>query len=120
MFGALMDLTGIPLQRFHADVRRGVGLAHLDVLHRSCHRPVMGAQKVPPKPATADFFEGNHHHVCHHHQRAPRASAHHLGPGDKSFWEREGEAIAKINLWISVLRFIVWRLPSGKSGALWP
>jgi NNP family nitrate/nitrite transporter-like MFS transporter len=35
-------------------------------------------------------------------------------PEDKSFWEREGEAIAKINLWISVpalfLAFAVWQV----------
>ncbi|MDF1482782.1 NarK family nitrate/nitrite MFS transporter [Extensimonas sp. H3M7-6] len=35
-------------------------------------------------------------------------------PEDKAFWEREGEAIAKINLWISVpalfLAFAVWQL----------
>ena len=26
----------------------------------------------------------------------------HWNPEDKAFWEREGEAIAKLNLWISV------------------
>jgi MFS transporter, NNP family, nitrate/nitrite transporter len=35
-------------------------------------------------------------------------------PEDKSFWEREGEAVAKINLWISVpalfLAFAVWQV----------
>jgi len=35
-------------------------------------------------------------------------------PEDKSFWEREGEAIAKINLWISVpalfLAFAIWQV----------
>ncbi|HWQ39224.1 MAG TPA: NarK family nitrate/nitrite MFS transporter [Burkholderiales bacterium] len=35
-------------------------------------------------------------------------------PEDKAFWEREGEAIARINLWISVpalfLAFAVWQL----------
>ncbi len=35
-------------------------------------------------------------------------------PEDKAFWEREGEAIAKLNLWISVpalfLAFAVWQL----------
>jgi len=35
-------------------------------------------------------------------------------PEDKKFWEREGEAIARINLWISVpclfLAFVVWQL----------
>lgn len=35
-------------------------------------------------------------------------------PEDKAFWEREGEAIAKINLWISVpalfLAFAVWQV----------
>ncbi|MCK9517220.1 MAG: NarK family nitrate/nitrite MFS transporter [Ottowia sp.] len=35
-------------------------------------------------------------------------------PEDKAFWEREGEAIARINLWISVpalfLAFVVWQL----------
>lgn len=35
-------------------------------------------------------------------------------PEDKTFWEREGEAIAKLNLWISVpalfLAFAVWQL----------
>ena len=35
-------------------------------------------------------------------------------PEDKSFWEREGEAIAKLNLWISVpalfLAFAIWQV----------
>ena len=35
-------------------------------------------------------------------------------PDDKAFWEREGEAVAKINLWISVpalfLAFVVWQV----------
>lgn len=35
-------------------------------------------------------------------------------PEDKNFWEREGEAIAKINLWISVpalfLAFAIWQV----------
>ena len=35
-------------------------------------------------------------------------------PEDKAFWEREGEAIAKLNLWISVpalfLAFAIWQL----------
>ena len=35
-------------------------------------------------------------------------------PEDKSFWEREGEAVAKINLWISVpalfLAFAIWQV----------
>ncbi|HKO88280.1 MAG TPA: NarK family nitrate/nitrite MFS transporter [Burkholderiales bacterium] len=35
-------------------------------------------------------------------------------PEDKAFWQREGEAIARINLWISVpcllLAFVVWQL----------
>jgi len=35
-------------------------------------------------------------------------------PEDKAFWEREGEAIARINLWISVpalfLAFAIWQL----------
>ncbi len=35
-------------------------------------------------------------------------------PEDKAFWEREGEAIAKINLWISVpalfLAFAIWQV----------
>jgi MFS transporter, NNP family, nitrate/nitrite transporter len=35
-------------------------------------------------------------------------------PEDKTFWEREGEAIAKINLWISVpalfLAFAIWQV----------
>ncbi|MBX9836267.1 MAG: MFS transporter [Burkholderiaceae bacterium] len=35
-------------------------------------------------------------------------------PEDKSFWEREGDAIAKINLWISVpalfLAFAIWQV----------
>ena len=34
MFGALMDLDRRALQRLHADVRRGLGLADLDVLDR--------------------------------------------------------------------------------------
>jgi MFS transporter, NNP family, nitrate/nitrite transporter len=35
-------------------------------------------------------------------------------PEDKAFWEQEGEAIARINLWISVpslfLAFAIWQL----------
>ena len=35
-------------------------------------------------------------------------------PEDKSFWEREGEVIAKRNLWISVppllLAFAIWQV----------
>lgn len=35
-------------------------------------------------------------------------------PEDKAFWAREGEAIARLNLWISVpalfLAFAVWQL----------
>ena len=35
-------------------------------------------------------------------------------PEDKAFWEREGEAIAKLNLWISVpalfLAFAIWQV----------
>src|SRR5215470_3108689 len=35
-------------------------------------------------------------------------------PEDKAFWEREGEAVARLNLWISVpalfLAFAVWQL----------
>ena len=35
-------------------------------------------------------------------------------PEDKSFWEREGEAVAKLNLWISVpalfLAFAIWQV----------
>ena len=35
-------------------------------------------------------------------------------PEDKAFWEREGEAVAKLNLWISVpalfLAFAVWQV----------
>jgi NNP family nitrate/nitrite transporter-like MFS transporter len=43
-------------------------------------------------------------------------------PEDKSFWEREGEAIAKINLWISVpalfLAFAIWQVWSVVSVSL--
>ena len=38
MFGALMDLTGIRSSRLHADVRRGLGFADLDVLDGSARR----------------------------------------------------------------------------------
>ena len=35
-------------------------------------------------------------------------------PEDKAFWEREGQAVAKINLWISVpslfLAFAIWQM----------
>ena len=35
-------------------------------------------------------------------------------PEDKQFWEREGEAVAKLNLWISVpalfLAFAIWQV----------
>ena len=35
-------------------------------------------------------------------------------PEDKAFWEKEGEAIAKLNLWVSVpdlfLAFAVWQV----------
>ena len=38
----------------------------------------------------------------------------HWNPEDKAFWEREGEAIAKLNLWISVpslfLAFAIWQV----------
>ncbi len=42
MFGALMDLDRHPLQRLHADVRRGLGLADLDVLTEVRRTQVMG------------------------------------------------------------------------------
>jgi NNP family nitrate/nitrite transporter-like MFS transporter len=46
-------------------------------------------------------------------QRAGRV-LHVWTPEDKAFWEREGEAIAKLNLWISVpalfLAFAVWQV----------
>ena len=49
---------------------------------------------------------------------APRArtgrTLHIWTPEDKAFWEREGDAIAKINLWISVpalfLAFAIWQV----------
>ncbi|HEX6018944.1 MAG TPA: NarK family nitrate/nitrite MFS transporter [Burkholderiaceae bacterium] len=45
--------------------------------------------------------------------RAPR-TLHIWTPEDKAFWEREGEAIAKLNLWISVpalfLAFAIWQV----------
>lgn len=46
---------------------------------------------------------------------APRGRVLHLWtPEDKAFWEREGEAIAKLNLWISVpalfLAFAIWQV----------
>lgn len=38
----------------------------------------------------------------------------HWNPEDKAFWEREGEAVAKLNLWISVpalfLAFAIWQV----------
>ena len=46
-------------------------------------------------------------------QRASRV-LHVWTPEDKAFWEREGEAVAKLNLWISVpalfLAFAVWQV----------
>ena len=46
-------------------------------------------------------------------QRAGRV-LHVWTPEDKAFWEREGEAVAKLNLWISVpalfLAFAVWQV----------
>jgi len=43
-------------------------------------------------------------------------------PEDKAFWEREGEAIAKLNLWISVpalfLAFAIWQVWSVVAGNL--
>jgi NNP family nitrate/nitrite transporter-like MFS transporter len=43
-------------------------------------------------------------------------------PEDKDFWEREGEAIARLNLWISVpalfLAFAVWQLWSAMAAGL--
>ena len=38
MFGALVDLTGMRSSCLHADVRHGLGVADLDVLHRSAPR----------------------------------------------------------------------------------
>ncbi len=44
----------------------------------------------------------------------PGGTLHLWTPEDKSFWEREGEAIAKLNLWISVpalfLAFAIWQV----------
>ena len=71
-------------------------------------------RKVPRKPAAADFFEGNL-------TRSATTTSGRQGrlltiwaPEDKSFWEREGEAIAKRNLWISVpalfLAFAIWQV----------
>jgi len=35
-------------------------------------------------------------------------------PEDKAFWRREGEAVAKLNLWISVpalfFAFVIWQM----------
>ena len=44
----------------------------------------------------------------------PGGTLHLWTPEDKSFWEREGEAVAKLNLWISVpalfLAFAIWQV----------
>lgn len=46
--------------------------------------------------------------------RAARRTLHIWTPEDKAFWEREGQAIARINLWISVpalfLAFAIWQV----------
>ncbi|WP_332813956.1 NarK family nitrate/nitrite MFS transporter [Ramlibacter sp.] len=46
--------------------------------------------------------------------RAARRTLHLWTPEDKAFWEQEGQAIARINLWISVpalfLAFAIWQL----------
>ena len=46
--------------------------------------------------------------------RAARRTLHIWTPEDKAFWEQEGQAIARINLWISVpalfLAFAIWQV----------
>ncbi len=46
--------------------------------------------------------------------RAARRTLHLWTPEDKAFWEQEGQAIARINLWISVpalfLAFAIWQV----------
>jgi NNP family nitrate/nitrite transporter-like MFS transporter len=71
-------------------------------------------RKVPRKPATADFFEGNLTMSATTTSGRQGRLLTIWAPEDKSFWEREGEAIAKRNLWISVpalfLAFAIWQV----------
>jgi hypothetical protein len=67
------------------------------------------------KPASADFFEGNLTMSANQHSSGRQGRLLTIwAPEDKSFWEREGEAIAKLNLWISVpalfLAFAIWQV----------
>ncbi len=60
MFGALMDITGIRSSALHADVRRRLGVAHLDVLDRSARRRADGreGQAIPLQRLAAPTTRG--------------------------------------------------------------
>src|SRR6185369_13899089 len=130
-----------PFQRLHADVRRGLGFPDLDVLHRGARHPGHGRLGAR-EPVVRAGSPGRWHlraGSCSflNVRRDPRIPGHrswegltmatvttapiprgkvlHIWtPEDKSFWEREGEAVAKINLWISVpalfLAFAIWQV----------
>jgi hypothetical protein len=57
-----------PLQRLHADVRRGLGLADLDVLDRSARTEMMGtnARRRPCRAVSRAESTRRRCHECHH------------------------------------------------------
>ena len=121
MFGALMDLTGIRSSRLHADVRRRLGVADLDVLDRSARRRSHG-QQAPGLPPARLMPLPSQPRKSHEHdpyepsaapRRGPRAPTSPTGaPRTTTFWESTGKQIAYRNLWISVpallCGFAVW------------
>ena len=113
MFGALMDLTGIRSSAFM--LMYGVVWVSLiwmyftEVRRAPCHGCARCRASRQPL-----IFRRKPHHVCHHHQRAPGASAHHLGTGGQVLLGARRRSHRQLNLWISVpalfLAFAIWQV----------
>ena len=117
MFGALMDLTGIRSSAFMLMYGVVWVSPDLDVLHRGPPDPGDGQ----PRRACAVLHALSQGGSTMAVTTTPESRLGRKGrtltvwtPEDKAFWEREGEAVAKINLWISVpalfLAFAVWQV----------
>ncbi len=120
MFGALMDLTGIRSSAFM--LMYGVVWVSLiwmyftEVRRADCH----GCARCRASRQPLISFKGNAHHVCHHPQRAPGASAHPLGTGGQVLLGARGRSHRQAQPLDLGACACSWPSPSGKSGAWSP
>ncbi len=109
-FGMLLDLTGVWQSCFWLlFLIVFVSLVWMHLAVRAMEKEAMAGTliKLPQLPEMQPLHEPRHEGAL-----AGTGAIQNWAPEDKAFWEREGRAIARRNLWISVpcllLAFAVW------------